>query len=652
MRIYTTLALLLATAVLSSAAPASAADAPIESLLPADTQMAMIVRDFPTLREKWAKHPIARTLDDEEVRKFFAPMFEEMEFEELNKKALDELGMSLDEVLDTMQGSMVVAITDFTKIPDVVGGDLVEFDADGDPVNADPATSTQPMPLVMIADIGDDRAKIEQMIAKGRKAEAERLAESGYESRERVERMGKHELHLQSVSKDGESTDTEGWAIVGKRMIVGGTHDLLRATVKRIDAANAADSLASSANYKEFVKGKPNADALVFVNVQAIVGTVMAQWEAEQAAEAKARADAGDDAPPAEDNPFDVTPQRVITALGVDTMRGAGATLSITDEHTDLDAVVHYTERKGLMKVLAFTDGPVDLPKVIPANAITAGASNFSVNQMWTELWNVFTGVSPMLAMMGGQGVAAMNQEMGIDLHNDLIKPIGGHMLTATFFRPPAKPNEAPSIERTDTLYMFALADAAKFKATIEKLRAKMEQDALIEQAGADPDAADDEFAVPQPTFKKRQYLGVTIHEVTTPSFLEDEEPTVMAYAITDKYAMIAEGSAAPIETVLVNQKQGIQSVWEKPAVTAALKDLPANPSAVGYTDLKSVAGSIVALAKQMATLGVAGDVPFDPEADIDPAKLGKHLGPAIGAVYADDKHMAYKFRMVHDNSK
>lgn len=651
MRLHTSLGLLLAAAVMSTATAASAADAPIETLLPADTQMAMIVRDFPTLRAKWAKHPIAKTLDDDEVRKFFAPMFKEMELDELNKTALEELGMSLDEVLDTMEGSMVVAITDFTQIPDVVGEGVVEFDADGDPINADPATSTQPMPMVMIADIGDQRAKIEQLIAKGRKAEAERLAETGYTSRERIERLGNHELHLQSVSKDGETTDTEGWAIVGKRMVLGGTHNLLRATVKRIDAANAADSLAASANYKEFIASKPNADMLAYVNVQAIVGTVMAQWEAEKAAEAKARADAGDDAPPAEENPFDVTPERVITALGVDTMRGAGVALSITDEHTDLDAVMHYTERKGLMKVFAFTEGPVDLPKIIPANAITAGASNFSVNQMWTELWNVFTGVSPMLAMMGGQGVAAMNQEMGIDVHADLIKPIGGHMLTATFFRPPAKPNEAPSLERTDTLYMFELNDAAKFKATVEKLIAKMQQDAAIEQAGADPEA-DDDFAIPQPEFKKHEYLGQTIHTVTTPSFLEDEEPTVMAYAITDKYAMLAEGSAAPIETVLVNQKQGIQSVWEKPAVTAALKDLPKNPSGVGYTDLKSVAGSIVGLAKQMATLGVAGDVPIDPDVDIDPAKLGKHLGPAIGAVYADDKHMAYKFRMVHDNGE
>lgn len=654
MRTPSSIALMLAVAVFTSAAPASAADAPIESLLPSDTQMIFLIRDFPALRKKWANHPIAKTLDDEQVRKFFAPMFEEMDWGELEQQAQQELGMSIDEVFDLFTGASVVAITDFTEFPDdLLGDDLlgeiaIEFDDDGEPVEAEEVVvPSGPMPLIMIADIGANRATIEKLFVKGRKAEAERLAEAGWQTTEKVEKLGDHTLHLQSVTKDGETTDTEGWAIVGSRLVTAGTHDLLRDTVKRIDAANAADSLATSANYKEFLAGRPNADVLAYVNAQPIVANILAAWEAEQAAAAAEAED--DDAPPAEDNPFQVTPKKVIAALGVDKMRGAGAALTITDDATDLDAVVHYSERAGIMKMIAFTDGPVAMPKMIPATAIMAGSTNFSVNRFWTELWNVMTGVSPMVAMLGGQGVAAMNQEMGIDIHADLIKPMGDHMLTATFFRAPDKPGEAPSLERTDSLYMFALSDAPRFKATVRKLIDKAQQDALIEEAVGEDDAED---AEPEELFTEREYLGVTIYETTTPALIEGEEDSVFAYAITDKYIMLAQGSAAPIETVLVNQKQGIESVWDKPALKAALKDLPANPSAVGYTDLKSIAGSLVGLAKQMATLGVAGDVPIDPDVDIDPAKLGKHLGPAIGAVYADDKHMAYKFRMVHDNAE
>jgi len=98
----------------------AAAEAPaavrLEAIIPADTDMVIVIDDVPRFLERWSESPLGRAWNDPQMKRFLAPMRDGMEIDRWEEIVRGETGLELDEILGAFTGQVALLLPDMQQI--------------------------------------------------------------------------------------------------------------------------------------------------------------------------------------------------------------------------------------------------------------------------------------------------------------------------------------------------------------------------------------------------------------------------------------------------------------------------------------------------------------------------------------------------------
>lgn len=545
-RLPARLALASLSVVASAALPA--AEPALDHLVPEEAALVLAVEDLPALRTRLAASPLGRVWEDEEVRKFVAPLRTNPDYLKLSEKLKTETGYSVEELLGLATGDILFTVP------------LSSLQFAKARLNAD---------ALLVLEVGENEAKLNELLAR------RRTGKDGATPAETTEDYNGATLHILGATPTGATEERAGedaksaiWAVHEGRAFLASSRELVTGALDAVAAGGHVRPLASAARYRAVVDragGRP--DYVFLADLGSVYPLVVAGIEAS--------AD-----PARQPNAMGIEPLNVLKALGLDALGVVSSTGVIaSDGSSTSDLVLTYDEPRGVLNLVAYRDGPVARPDWVPAGWTNVSSQNFSVPDLYAELERMLDRVSPMLAGMAMGQIKAFDRQMNIDLKRDLIGNFGTNIIGGLVPPVGSSATKPPPYDELEQFFAVSLADAAAFERTLDALKGRF----------LGPDGG---------PLEKRDYLGRALHVFTPPAGAPDATKG-FAYAIADGWLLVSIGSASPLEAVLqrMNKAESAGSFWARSDARAALADVPASAFSIQVADLPTVFASICALA-------------------------------------------------------
>lgn len=589
------------SALLITALPGVVQSAGVTEILSEDTAAILHIRSVPDLRVQWAHNPLAKTWAEPEVQAFFAPTIKE--FQEENAGGLAELirsetGLSPEELLDMIPGELAVAILDLRALLD--------------------DEQTSELPILMLADLGQDSTEMEAML--------ERLVDEDETVTE--EEFQGETLHLvESMGEDEEGPiPSVVWAIVENRLFLGAAKVAVQEAIANQKRGGADEPLANAIGFAGIYHDYPAAQGAAYLNLGIVVPLVTEfMQEAESAV--------SEDGQPSALAAMGVSPENLVAALGLNQMTSAYGVAELSERTSVFCTGIKWTEQPNLMRVFAYGEPPAPKPAFVPDTWVSASSGRFSLTKGYQALKELLGDLNPGLgAILDGQ-IAQMNQGLGIDIERDLVGNFGDEIIQGESLV--GTRDESDPQTPTDKFFAASIRDQ--------------------ETAGRMIDAAMAMVPGMAQMITSREYLGETIFTFEAPEMegMPPDAPqqTSFSYAITRNYLMVSVGRPTMVETALQGLDGAANSIWENPEIARAMDELPAGESMVAYQDVRRLVVTLFDLFVTGAAMSTDEEGPaFDLDARPSAEILARHWGPAVSALYIDPDGIRSVGRLEHGN--
>jgi hypothetical protein len=496
------------------------------------------VQDMPALIKSWNESPWAKTWNDEQMKKFLAPFRSQIKVDKWDEQCRAETGYNVSELLGMAQGQVLLAVT--------------SMDLPFEEANPDPSQ----FPIFLAIEVGSNASKVAKIIADNDEKEHATV---------KVEDFGGVKLHI--YQKSGEKSGEEFiWAMVDGVWVLGPSKATVQKAVDALQKGRVASPLGESERYLKIRKQSPDANLSLLVNFQSMYPSLKALAE-------KKSAQGGN-------QPMGLSPTVVMDAMGLNTLQDFYFTVEMGDAATNLNGGITYSEARGIMKLIAYRDGPLAQPSFVSEKWIAAGTMAFSIPGLYAGVRELMDSLNPALGGMLQMQIKNLNQQLGVDLERDLIGSMGESIVVGTAMRPGANPDTPTPLNELDQLYSISLLNAPAFTKSVEALKGMMGPQA-------------------EKMFTKREYLGQTIYSYAA------VKPGQLGfnYAVTPKYLFVSAGSPAVIETALQGLDGKQPTLWQKPEVKAAFADVPAKACAFQYQNTKAMVGSFIEMLVKLAPM-------------------------------------------------
>jgi hypothetical protein len=173
-------------------------------------------------------------------------------------------------------------------------------------------------------------------------------------------------------------------------------------------------------------------------------------------------------------NPFALRPDRILAALGLDSLRWISFNLDeISGGHLmNVHLGVPESDRRGVFKILATEARDAGPPSFVPADAVKFSRWRADGQKLWTSLETILADISPELSGMVQLilGAAGKDTDERFDLKKSVVANLGSDFLSYEKAPRPAKPGEtpkAPSIYFLGSPNAEALATGLRVAATL-----------------------------------------------------------------------------------------------------------------------------------------------------------------------------------------
>ena len=217
-----------------AAFPTLAAPPPIEAILPADGMMVVLIEDAPTFLGSWSDSPLGQAWNDEAVKRFFAPLRQQLELEAWDERTREATGFTLEEILKSFNGQVALVLNDMT------------FDAE-DP-KGDPDMS-----MAIVAAVGEEDVKTIESLLKLSLEHDQEQAEAGVQIREVEEEFQGTVLHMRETLSKEMAEETEGWAIVDGYAVMAEPKSMLQQVVSSIKSGGTQSRFSESEAYAKLM---------------------------------------------------------------------------------------------------------------------------------------------------------------------------------------------------------------------------------------------------------------------------------------------------------------------------------------------------------------------------------------------------------------
>jgi len=574
---------------------------PLVNLVDENAPLVLSIHDVPQMVKNWERSPWAKTWNDEQMKKFLAPLRSQMKVDQWSDECKAATGYTPTELLEFATGEAIVAVTN------------TDFSIDSEPEH-------DKRPLLFAIEVGGNAAKIEKLIAENDEKEHQIS---------RIEEFSGVKLHIYPVSEK-DPTANFSWAMVDGVWLFSLSKTELTKTVDALKSGKNASPLGESERFLRIKKETGDANVTLLVNIQSLQPLIKASLESQ--------------AKKSGSNPLGVPPETLLSVLGIDVLRDLYLGLAMGESSTDCTGGLTFSECKGILKVLAYQDGPVPQPEFVSAKWITASTARFSLFDAYKAIRGLAEGLNPLVASMIQPQLKNLNQQLGIDLERDLLGSLGNELILASAMRPGATVDAPTPITDYDQLYALSLKNPAAFTNSIE---------ALKRMAG--PQA--------EKLFVKREYLGHAIYTYGPEGAPARQKS--FSYAITPKYVFIAAGTPAVIETALQGLTGKQPTLWQLPEVKEALADVPDKAMIIQYQNTRAMIGGMIETYAQMATMYAArkqtssenedepaaatkGSESLDLAAKPDAATIAKYWGNVAGYAWRDSQGLYFHSKLNH----
>jgi hypothetical protein len=463
------------------------------AMVPEDTSFLMAAGDTPGLIKQWRAAPFSRLWNDPQVKRFFAPLREQMEIDTWQESVREETGYELEELLAMMTGSTVLYVS---GIDELVLSDIEDM--------VEPS-------LVILAEIGDNEEKLEELL----------LRQSEEDETWVVEEVEGVELHIDRVMVEDEPEDQGGWSICnGVFILAFPAEPLAGIVIDLLDGGEVSAPLTATTAYQSVMQHAPDSELLLYYNLAQLMPALQTLAEEESA----------------EEGSGEVDPVKVFEALKVESLLGAFASLDLDESTTAIDIGVTFSEHQGLMKALAYGPDEATRPAFIPAGATSFGSSNFDIRTAWAEIEKILNHINPAMLAMATAQVSAMTAGAGVelDLRKDLLENLTGELVVVQMPQEPAMPGEEQSFSEPNQVIALGIHQRQGIELTIETVKGIASQGSEL--------------------FSEREFLGTTIYSLRVG---EDETNGFSYGVTDDYFLLSVGGSTALEAVLIAMQKPG-----------------------------------------------------------------------------------------------
>jgi hypothetical protein len=509
--------------LLASILPASAADRLEQwyNLMPKDTVGVIAIKNTPELLTDWDKSNYAKFMQDDEAKRWMAPMRKEGDAP-WDKFFKDTYGSGMYDTLKDYPGALVSYL---------VIGDITQFDKNP--------------PNVSLCEIAGKQKEIEAH----KLAEVEAKKKENADVKLRTEDISGVSVQIAALSDAADAPWVLAWAVVGDVMIEANTHALMEYMIGALKN-NAGDPPGAAREHLSRIGQVTNGggDMLLYFNGVKILEL---SEQALAAAEAKKKAD-GDRAAAGGLDIF--KPKMIMDMLGAQELQAFAITAELTDTQSRMDmTILHPLKPTGLLSLMRGTSNEVTLPAFIPAGILTASVSRMDFGTVYDSLLGMIGKLGPM-AMMVTMQIPQYEGQMGFKIREDLFGSLADEVIQV----------QDGSGTKESQVMGFKIKDADKLGGVLEGLKRFV---------GAGFGA-----------FEESDYLGFTINTLkltqtanaaTEIAFCNTGKYLLISVGGQDTLNKVLgriKDSSGP-------------SIWDDPHVQNLLSLAPKNYSGVGVTD-------------------------------------------------------------------
>ncbi|OAM87354.1 hypothetical protein OH491_00040 [Termitidicoccus mucosus] len=550
--------LLVAAALLAGLLPSARAFGPLANLVGEQAPLVVLVNDVPGLVENWKEGPLARTWNDGQVREFFAPLHENLKTAEWDGMLKQQIGHSAKEILAFVRGGALIAI------PSLEGWQ---------------ERGREEPPVLLVAELGENTRKIEEL-----------LTSKAYMEKAKITRLTEHyagaTLYIDEFG-GGKNVKSVAWLISDGNLYCSPSRQLVAVALDAARAGGVRDAFGKSERFLRMTeRAGNNAHVLAAINFQAIYPVFDAYMKA-QAANPENRAG------------MMIDLANLGSTLGLDALGDIYGAVTLGKDSAESMSGLTYSAGRGLLKMLAFGEGPLPKPAFLPADSLTTVVGKFKISDSFTALEEVVQAALPMIFGYYQNTLSSLNQQYGIDIKRDLVGSLGDDFYMIQ--RAPAGETAVPG--QLDQAVVISLQDERLFASTLGK---------LITGSGAG-----------ESILAKREYLGATLYSTAGAG------ANAFGWAVANGHLIIGFGaSVGTVESVLQGMAGKIDSFWDKASVASALSEVPSDAFGFSYQDTAGLVSNffdvLALLAKTKQPVpGMTGDDGKTPELVNPEAKPG-----------------------------
>lgn len=571
-----------------------------EKLLPEDTLIVVTVPDLANARLAWQQLPQGQLWTDPAVRAFKENFLTKWN-ENLVKPLERELKVSIGDYTSLLQGQLTFALTQ--------NG----WQGGGAPLPG----------ILLLLDTKDKSAQLKTNLSELRK----RWTEAGKGVRtEKIRDVEFAVLTISSndlpktlqkfLSKPSSPTDEAGddtptkpaltktELLIGQvdsLLIIGNSSKAVEKIVARLTGGTLpalADVPAYQVNHAALFRDAP---AYAWVNARAFLDIWLRNAREKQD---------NDEAP----NPFDIKPEKIITAVGLSGLKTIAASFrnSRDGELFQVFVGVPESSRQGVFKILCGQAKDLNPPPFVPADAIKFQRWRIDGQTAWATIEKMLGDISPQWLsgvnfLLQTANTAGKDKDPGFDVRKNLIGNLGDDIILYEKASRDAMPGQSgPSLVLIGSPNPEQLASALK--------------SVLIffgQQPGTPPD--------------EREFLGRKVFSVPLGTMAlpiggagASSAPRTLHYAASGGYVALSS-DVSLLEEYLRNCDTQGKSLRETPGLTEALQRVTGpGASWFGYENQsESMRATLEALRK----MGVATNSGSGPTAALLPAALGNSVG-------------------------
>jgi len=523
--------------LLLAAGPAFAgvqAEPRIEDLLPARTELILLVGDMPALLEQWSGNPLAELWNDERMRSALDATRRRVQVDYWGGLLKMGLGYSPEEFLAGLPGQVALA---FPELESALG----EHPSFG-----------------LVAHVGDVR-QVSELMSFLLEFRAARAPE-GVEYQDLDEEFFGEVLHLQQVVRDREVSEGLGWAVVDGVAVVAQPKAYLQELVASVKQGRADKPWSETDAYKRIRYWTPESDLLVYMKGEKLPYLVRSYLGLD-----------GTETQPEdeEENSQLVALETFSTQLSetllADNIEGLYVAGSLKDDVTVVELNVLYGQDMGLIRLLAYEPGPIPLPAFVPEDAENVTISLLNLPALWTALRESAGRIDGLEGLNGELQtlLQAMSQEAGFDVEKALLSSLGSQIIALDLPRLQDRPDTGSAFEQSDTVYALNVTDRQSVEMALDAFLAQTGWSALLE---------------------RQDYLETSLYTMKPTSLADGgaQPGPLPAYAVTDEYILYAR-SAQPLRRVLSRLvRPGVTpALWQRADVKEALNRLPEGASEI-----------------------------------------------------------------------